>query len=301
MARRSVLVVAGLAAVLLVFRMAHGTGEPRPETRLMGRKPFGEPGRTLFVVEIIPSSQSGGGMRTREMLALSRSLLAPDIQLHARSPWTKHVHSDGFFGALGIQIVGEERDGPMTALQPTFHADTGRGREIVDLEGLASRSETRLRYAVLSMWSFHVAPSGDAHLTIPEVYLPRLRRYAPATCAIVLSDDIQHRRFAVEGNLSAASVARLAERELAAYEAADVVLFVSKEDTDDVTPRRLEPTPLGLSSSHHAHPVSWTIYVHSSRRDLGMCVHRSARCSRSGAPRVRSVLVRWWSRQHQCW
>ena len=44
--------------------------------------------------------------------------------------------------------------------------------------------------------------------------LPVLRTY-PHVCVVVVADDLQHRRFKVEEDLSAESAARLKERELA--------------------------------------------------------------------------------------
>ena len=97
-------------------------------------------------------------------------------------------------------------------------------------DGVGKTTGKELQIALLAMWSFHIAPSGDVHLTIPEVATPLLRQYAPDTCVVLASDDIQHRRFSVEMGLSVESSARLAERELAAYAAADGVFFVSRED-----------------------------------------------------------------------
>jgi hypothetical protein len=73
-----------------------------------------------------------------------------------------------------------------------------------------------------------VAPSGDVHLTIPEIALPHITTHHPDACVVILADDIQHRRFQVEVGLSPQSAERLKARELDAYARADAVFFASR-------------------------------------------------------------------------
>ena len=197
-------------------------------------------GRMLFVMEVVPDPQDGGGMRARQVINQSATIFGLQPWLIARALYQFVMDDcklDNLFQSLNVQVVTPGLE-DVTILD-TFKATTGSASELADFGafavcGGACDGGGVWPVAMLSFWSFHIAPSGDVHLTIPEMYIPQLRTHARETCIVVLADDIQHRRFRLEGNLSAPSVERLAERETAVYAAADGVFFVSREDRDEV-------------------------------------------------------------------
>jgi len=226
----------------------------------------------FFVSEALPTAEDGGGMRTREMVVLLADAFNLPVLLfprsHGSANWLLSLwYTDAFYQRQDLRVLTEF--GPLTyedrlkvkrhdlpfyalrrgrgtpnefpLLQPTTRSYAGRLTDFVDfgaaLQGrgaYAYAGSLSISVAVLSMWSFHIAPSGDPFLTIPEIYIPRLRVSAPTTCIVIMADDIQHRRFAIESKLSAASVAKLAERELSIYGAADGIFFASREDQEEV-------------------------------------------------------------------
>jgi len=206
--------------------------------------------KMLMVSEVIPKANDGGGMRAREVLEVAASAFHLQPWLVARAQWLE-PEADGLFERLRAHIVADEATHALASvvdgvseefalLGEGFVAQTGRGQTIADFPGLARLmardqrdNESSVQLALLAMWSYHTAPSGDPHWTIPELVLPQLRMHLPGTCAVIMSDDLQHRRFRLESGLTETQAERLAVREMAAYEAADGVFFVSREDRDE--------------------------------------------------------------------
>ena len=228
-------------------------------------------GRMLVVNEAIPCRSEGGGVRSREVLRLTshtfdaRPWLAVRIQQNdsccieeltqgfgARflkdsaspssyalsdspppslifghvfsSPTVRSIDRVANFSALVERITAPGEESTVQTSDDDGDSDGGGG-------GGDAQS---VRIALLFMWSFLIAPSGDPHWTIPELFLPLMRAHLPDTCTVVVADDLQHRRFRIESMLSAESAQRLQEREMAAYLQADGVFFVSREDRDEV-------------------------------------------------------------------
>ena len=214
--------------------------------------------KMLFVSESIPGAHDGGGLRAREVLEVAATTFDAQPWLVPRAQWVDGTFRSraNVFDRLGVYIVGDENmialnvgndiEEVVAAKEETqifgegFVAQTGIGRNVKDFHLLARlmtlglSNESSVQLALLAMWSYHIAPGGDPHWTIPELVLPAIREHLPDTCAVIVSDDLQHRRTLVEARLTTAQVERLAMREMAAYEAADGVFFVSREDRNEV-------------------------------------------------------------------
>jgi hypothetical protein len=235
---------------------------PGQQTHLLGD---GRP-RVLVVTESLPTKQDGGGMRMQEVVGQLSRVFAKRVLLAARSRWNPlewlRVDDDFYMRGdvdviMGSSVVNNRNENVDPVLvqrdpnvdrvavprwEPTFgNSNTGHARSLFDFGAFlggrgayVSRGPVALEVALLAMWAFRIAPSGDPHLTIPEETIPVLRAHSPDTCVLVLSDDIQHRRFAAEAGLSPAAAQRMAERELAVYAAADGVFFTSEEDRAEV-------------------------------------------------------------------
>ena len=210
--------------------------------------------KLLVVSETLPQPNDGGGLRAREVLEVAATALDLQPWMLARTQW-QSTELDGLFERLGVHIVAneglraiaqdqtdeaEELRQEFELLGEGFVAPTGTGKTVDDFPALARLmardqrdNESSVQLALLAMWSYHTAPSGDPHWTIPELVLPQLRMHLPGTCAVIMSDDLQHRRFRLESGLTETQAERLAVREMAAYEAADGVFFVSREDRDE--------------------------------------------------------------------
>ena len=212
----------------------------------------------LFVTEVIPRESDGGGMRAREVLCLTAQTFDAQPWIVARWPYMVTAQ-DNLFDDLGARILVDSPSPKAIAGAATprifgtgFKALTGTGDSITNFSALVEHVTTKVggvapdgvehrgdgeapnvRLALLFMWSFHIAPSGDVHWTIPELYLPLVRTHLPGACAVIVADDLQHVRFRIEARLTAESADRLAEREMMAYLQADGVFFVSREDRDE--------------------------------------------------------------------
>ena len=203
-----------LALVALALRtLLVGVWAPGPLTDVGSQQDA-----ALFVTETLPVLSEGGGLRSIELMHLAATVLKARLCIFPRL----NPGSDAAFE--GATVIGDQ-SGLTTRTFPS-------GSVISNYPELTRQH--RLTYAMLAMWSYHVAPSGDVHLTIPELNIPQVRSHAPEACVVVFTDDIQHRRFRIEMNLSAESSARLANRELDAYLAADGVFFASREDREEV-------------------------------------------------------------------
>ena len=285
--RRSILLLVVAASATACWVVAHS--QTRVEVLSNATTTLGTP--HLFIVsESLPTAWEGGGMRLREATALAMETLGLRGMLVARSPntedWLKRVGwvEDDFYRRQDLDVVADTnvlryknsavnpamwtRDPdselhptvPVPILETTYRGTTGTAMGFFDFASFvgghgfyAKRGSVTVSVALLTMWSWRVAPSGEPHPTIPETYTPLLRAHSPGSCILVMTDDIQHRRFSIELNISASVAERLAERELVAYEAADGVFFVSDEDRDEIGAmlrrRRSTAQPSALSAS----------------------------------------------------
>lgn len=126
--------------------------------------PRGLAGPVLMVTEVVPGTRDGGSLRALEFLTRAAAAFGRRPWLLVRSPWSRD-HADG--AALlrhNVRLVGEREAG----LTPTFEAPTGKPADVDDFAALVGRAGAPFGMAVLALWSYHVAPSGDPHLTIPE-------------------------------------------------------------------------------------------------------------------------------------
>jgi len=227
---------------------AHPSSQPRAL--------FDYRNKLLMVSETVPSPNDGGGLRTREVIEAASATLHLQPWVLARAQW-RNFRVDELFERLGVHIVASQNQLPQgesgdeadevrresLLLGEGFSAPTGSGQIIEDFPALfqlMTRTEhgnasSSLRLVIMAMWSYHTAPSGDPHWTIPELVLPQLKQLPGAVpCAVIMSDDLQHRRFRLESSLTEEQAERLAAREMAAYAAADGVFFVSREDREEV-------------------------------------------------------------------
>ena len=204
----------------------------------------------LFVNEVIPRPLDGGGIRAHEVLRLASHAFDAQPWMVARSPpWVGSAWSPDELGDdLGAHLLSDDDPPSSEASNATpifgvgFQAPTGSTQRMANFPALVERVAAEaaaaraahgnggngnghhedgeahaIRLALLFMWSFHIAPGGDSHWTIPEIFLPLVREHLPGVCAVVVADDLQHERFRVEAALSPSSARRLEEREMAAY------------------------------------------------------------------------------------
>ena len=270
--------------------------------------------KMLFVSESVPGARDGGGLRAREVLEVAAIAFDAQPWLVPRAQWVDGTFRSraNVFDRLGVHIVGDENllalnvgtdiDEVVAAREETqifgegFVAQTGMGRNVNDFHLLARlmtfglRSESSVQLALLAMWSYHIAPGGDPHWTIPELVIPAIREHMPDTCAVVVSDDLQHRRTLVEASLTAAQVERLATREMAAYEAADGVFFVSREDRNEVEAELLRRRQRWGAASIAKMPLLLTLpYV--GRHETVANRTRESGPARLGRRRVEPLLL----------
>jgi len=182
----------------------------------------------LIVHEHFPMLWEGGDMRVLQVAELLAS--------HAESPFKKNVIFLGRAKSTNADPTLYERmesagiaPFPVKQLSMVFESPAGPGAQLTNPYDVSNIS-----LAILGFWSFKLSASGDPFPTIPETFSLQIRMGAPHACIIILSDDIQHRRFQVEMGLTHSQQDRLKHRELAVYHDADVVLFVSKMDKLEV-------------------------------------------------------------------
>ena len=181
----------------------------------------------LVMHEHVPHLKQGGDHRILQVIgAIARTQPGAQLTFMHRGTAATAAHRASLT-ELGVSTILSESE-----LVP---AADGGPLELRDPAALFGKRYREVDVAVLGTWFYKKTADGRVAPSIPEAVLPYLRQHVPRACVVVLSDDI-HALRNIESRLCPSEAndpgcgARLLERELAVYAAADVVAVVSPED-----------------------------------------------------------------------
>lgn len=181
--------------------------------------------RAVLVHEHVPKLWEGGDMRILQMMeVLAQRNVSSEITLIGRA--SDQQKGNPLAEEMGRMGVTPEPPESMreAALTPQGPAAAPIPEKVMNMT---------FDVVFMGFWSYKLGPSGEPMWTIPEMYGPIVSAANPRACRVVLSDDLQHRRFKVEMGLSEKQAARLLQRELDVYQSADAVLFISEADKNE--------------------------------------------------------------------